>query len=76
LRAIQKNRYSRVSSDVELNPRPGITTIVYVIVNQTCMASQRDSAACGFEVSLGSDRVLLIAQMIALVGDEFGERYA
>ena len=37
------------------------------------MAAQGDAASCGFDIGFGGDGVLLIAEIVADVGDEFGE---
>ena len=61
---------------LESHPRASIAAIVHEIVNQPGMTAQRDAAACRLEIGLRSDRVLLIAELVAYICDQFRKRDA
>ena len=59
--------------DLEMHPGAGVAAVVDGVVDQQRVAAERDAAARGFDVGFGGDRVLLVAEIVADVGDEFGE---
>jgi hypothetical protein len=58
--------------DLELQPRAGIAAVVDEVVHQTGMTAERDAAARGFNVGFRGYRVLLVAEVVARVGDQLG----
>ena len=62
--------------DGQVHPGAGVAAVVDGIVDEQCVATQGDTAARGFDVRLGGDGVLLVAEVVADIGDEFGEHDA
>ena len=59
--------------DGEMHPGAGVAAVVDGVVDQQRMAAQGDAAARGFDIGFGGDGVLLVAEMVADVGDQLGE---
>jgi hypothetical protein len=59
--------------DFEMHPGSGVAAVVDGVVDQQRVAAQGDAAARGFAVGFGGDGVLLVAEIVAHVGDEFGQ---
>ena len=49
---------------------------MHEIVDQPGVTAQRDAAARRLQIGLRSDRVLLIAELVADIGNQFGKRNA
>ena len=64
------------ASTTELDPGAGVAAVVHGVVDQPGVAADRDAAARGAEVGLGGDRVLLVAQVVADVGQQLDQRDA
>ena len=67
----------RVTAEtLELHPRARVAAVVHVVVDQQRVAAQRDAAARGVQIRFGGDGVLLVAELVARVRHQLGQRDA
>ncbi len=60
----------------ELDKGACVTSVVDEVIDEQRMATKRDTAARSLKVRFGGDGVLLVAEAVANVGDEFREDHA
>ena len=58
-----------VAIDLHLHPGAGIAAVVHTVIHQSRMAPHGDAAPRRAEVGFGGNGVLLVAQVIAHVGE-------
>src|SRR5438034_2110036 len=63
--------FHEVSVDLHLHPDTSIAAIMHEVIHESCMASDRDTSMSRSQVSLCSDGILLVAQVVADVGQQF-----
>ncbi len=61
------------SSGVHADPGAGVAALVHLVVDQARVAAYRDALAGRLEVGLGGDGVLVVAEVIADVGEDLDE---
>ena len=61
---------------LQRHERAGVAAVVHRVVDQPHMAAHGHPAARGVEVRLGGHRVLLVADLVGGVGEQFDERDA
>ncbi len=62
--------------DGEVHEGPGVAAVVHPVVDQPRVLLRRDPLAGGVEVGLVGHRVLEVAEVVALVGQQLEERDA
>src|SRR5262249_10647182 len=63
-------------SNGETNPRSRVGAVGHEVVDEACVAANRDAVPCGGQLCLGRHRVLEVAQVVGGVRKHFYERHA
>ena len=73
---VAQDRASNVASVASAHPRPGVAALVQRVVDQPRVTAHGDALPRRVEIGLGRDRVLVVAQVVADVGEQLDERDA
>ena len=61
--------------DLESHPGARVAAVVHGVIQQAGVAAHRGALAGGAQVGLGGDGVLVVAEFIAHVGQQFDQRH-
>ena len=76
LRGPVRDSVTVAHGNLELQPGTRVAAVVHRVVDQQRMAPQRDAAPRRVQIRLGRDRVLLVAELVADVGQQLDQRDA
>ena len=70
-RVVEEDRDGHIQAD----PGARIAAVMHAIADQKGVAAQRDAAARGQDVGFGGDGVLLVAELVAGIGNQFRQHH-